>query len=343
MKKILAIVAAAVFGTALLTAGGPVPPQSLLNIPCSKLSAAVSPSTFFSTTIAERDAAAQTIRETHELPEDDAIRQVGGLTCEWSNGLPTTGKGGWLGVRLELLPAAETSFRAWADTWGFTGTAVLGCDGSLLPWVCTYDGLVDGDWLSMRAVGVAGSTAGRELLRGLRDAVQLAGPSGAPVWSPPAGSVRLPRTCDAIVPGSFVDTAFSPRFPVETYVDFFGSSVPSGARSRVGAVVCAWLVDGADIASMITLPGGAWAWPEARPLLTRPGALRPLSIPSLRPGDEAYLRCDASRQDCFVDLIVGGNWISLHAGPDFVGRMYRADRGDALTAIARQIVGLMYS
>jgi hypothetical protein len=166
-----------------------------------------------------------------------------------------------------------------------------------------------------------------------------------PAWTPPAGTIPLPRTCNDLVSIHRVQVAFAARRPLEAYAGSgFSSSPAAGAYQRLGSANCTWLSRGTfySAGSMTTLPGGAWAWAEARSTFTAPSALTPVTIPRLRPGDEAYVRCDVPHQQCYLDLIIGGNWISLYANPEEGSGLVRADRRDALIFIATEIAWLLY-
>jgi hypothetical protein len=348
MKKILAVLAAAACAAGLLTAGAAEPPRPILNTPCSKLGSATSPAKFFPAVVAIRDAAHETIRGSWRQPLDYAIRQTGGLTCEWSNGVGSGGEFGdgtaWRGIRLELLPDGAASFSRYAASISLTGTETMYCFDTFGVISCYYDGLVDGDWLSMQARGLRSEVEGRALLTKFRTAVALARPSGLPAWTPPVGTVPLPDSCDDLISIDRVQIGFAARLPLVAYVSGFGSSPGSGASSRLGSANCTWLARDtfASAGSMYTLRGGAWAWAEARSRFTAPSALTPVAIPRLRTGDEAYVRCDAPHQRCYLDLIIGGNWISLAASPEDGFGLVRADRRDALIFIATQIAWRVY-
>lgn len=349
MKKFLAVLAAAVCAATLLTGGAAEPPPPILNTPCVKLGSATTPQRFFAATIAVRDAAHETIRGTRQQPADYAIRQTGGLACEWSNGVGSTGEFGdgnrWRGIRLELLPDGALPFSRYAAAISLTGTEIMYCVDAFGVRDCYYDGLVDGDWLSVKARGLRSEAEGLALLTKFRSAVALARPTGLPAWTPPAGTVPLPRTCNDLVSIDRVEAAFAARVPLEAYLGTgFSSSPATGAYQRLGSAKCAWLARGTfySAGSMTALPGGAWAWAEARSRFTAPSALAPVTIPRLRPGDEAFVRCDVPHRQCYLDLIIGGNWISLYANPEEGSGLVRADRRAALIFIANEIAWRLY-
>ncbi|MEO8262198.1 MAG: hypothetical protein ABI566_06465 [Pseudolysinimonas sp.] len=348
ISRLFVIALAATSAAMLLTAGAAEPPRPSLNVPCTKLASATSPARFFTTAIVARDAAFETIRATRQQPDDYAIRQTGGMTCEWSNGVGDGYFGdpaAWRGVRLELLPDGAAPFARFAAASGVTGTELLYCVTVFGVISCYYDGLVDGDWLSLHAQGVRSDSEGRTLMAKFRDAVRLGRPTGLPAWAPPVGTMPLPSTCDGLVAIGAVEAAFASRLPLEAFPgERIGSTPAHGARERIGSATCTWLGRGtwASAGTLATLPGGAWAWAESRSRFVPPSALTAVAIPRLRSGDEAWVRCDLPRQNCYLDLIIGGNWISMYANPEEGAGLVRADRRDALIFIATQIVAGLY-
>jgi hypothetical protein len=96
-----------------------------------------------------------------------------------------------------------------------------------------------------------------------------------------------------------------------------GWSLEAGATKNWGGPQCYWAFLGSDsgVGALATLPGGAWAWAEARSFLSFPEAPTAVTIAGLASGDEAWLRCAGSDAFCVIDLVIGGNWVQAYIWP----------------------------
>jgi hypothetical protein len=148
-------------------------------------------------------------------------------------------------------------------------------------------------------------------------AVTAAG-SGAALWTPPAGTTALPADCPGVITDATVQSALGLAVPVQASSGGGGWSIESGARENWGGPHCYWALLDSDsgVGSLATLPGGAWAWDEARAFITVPSAPEVVSIAGLAAGDEAWLRCAAADAYCVIDLVLGGNWVEAYIWRD---------------------------
>jgi len=117
-----------------------------------------------------------------------------------------------------------------------------------------------------------------------------------------------------------------------------GWSLEAGARENWGGPHCYWafLDSDAGVGSLATLPGGAWAWDEARTFLTLPSVPEAVTIAGLSADDEAWLRCAPGDAYCLIDLVIGGNWVEAYVWPDDAG--FSIDRRAGALAIGEAIV-----
>ncbi len=267
-----------------------------------------------------------------------SIRSLGGIACEWSNGVafsPQRGFApGYQGVRVFVLPNGTAQFDRYVDYYGSAG---LSCssDGSF----CESNDLVGTTWIGMRVEGGSSATAASALVGEIAGVVSAAGP-GADPWVPPTGTADLPTSCAGIVPDATVSSALGVGVPVQSVGPAGGWSLEAGADVQNGTVRCSWLYLDSDsgVGAMGALHGGAWAWAEARPSLTAPSVPAELAVSGLGADDEAWIRCASDGSTCTVDLVIAGNWIEFSLWPPDWAPGPAFDRRAGAEALAAAIV-----
>lgn len=248
------------------------------------------------------------------IPTSAFVRAMGGLACEWNNGQPYDGSGtnpAYLGVRVLVLPDARAHFDRFERIYGSSPY----CASAVVPLYCTRDAMIGTAWLSAEIIGSASDSAAGVIGDEIIAALSTAGPGASP-WTPPAGTIPLSADCDAILPVTPVGSLLGVGVPLLNQGSDGGGggrNLNLSAREESGSADCYYTYEGsmAGVASIQTLPAGAWAWREARPLITEPAAPARVEIALLGEGDEAWVRCTTDGHTCLLDLVVGENWIQL--------------------------------
>jgi hypothetical protein len=326
----------------------PPPPSPTTVMSCEKLAAAVKPTAAFAPATSLRIPARTELDGSHQqLPSASVFRTAGALVCEWSNGRLTTSNhstDGWIGVRLEFMTNTGGAYAEW-DRW-FDGTISPEHWDCLGAYGCFYATNAGGDWLQIDVTGARSEAIGLSLARRISNALQLGlqGPYARPTSKWPLGS-----SCEDVIPVSRFSEAIRPsRRIVYVPSPIPAPSMIDTAKALVPAPAC-WVgtADGSDVAAEIfTVPNGRWAFDEVRTALVRPGPLVALpGIPTLRAGDEAYIRCAPARSQCILDLLVADHWVQVDLyeplGPGTP--LITTDRITAARTIAQWIALSVYS
>jgi hypothetical protein len=264
---------------------------------------------------ADMSVAELTARHGSGIPTGIFVRALGGLACEWNNGQPYSSFVGsnpaYLGIRVLVLPDAESQWTRFASYYGDAGT--LYCANSLVPLYCSHDELIGTTWVSAEIIGAGSAPAAEAIANEIVAAVNAAGPGGSG-WMPPASTLPLSPDCEEILPVTPVGLILGVGVPlVAQGPDGGGWSLGAGARENLGSLGCHYTYEMsmAGVASIEAVPAGAWAWREVRPLITAPETPARAEIGFLGTGDEAWVRCTSDGHECILDLIVGGNWLQL--------------------------------
>lgn len=291
----------------------PDAPYPYLDVTCADL---VTPAVVASAT--DASIVARTVAPSRELtwfdqPPGAAVRQLGGFTCEWSNGAhevddhenPT-----YSGIYVSILPNAADEWPKYSDyTGGDLESALCGQGDSAQS--CWFDALDGTTWLHIEVRG-ASSADPVAALDAVVASVRSALASGAPgePWAPPTGTLPIDLDCAALQP--LVD-------------DFFGSTNTSNGDGGGGwsQEASSWSLAGilgenctftygtdeyTDSSLYIQYyAGAAWALREAVDSgLTI--AARPFSTPSMLDGDSAWVICPGA-QDCALQIAVAHGWV----------------------------------
>lgn len=309
----------------------PTHPEPLLDLTCDDLATASLATLLPDTT--PRDPVLKVLDEP-TIPSSLSVRSLGGLTCEYSNGVahdPYAGAGAsYVGAEVVVLPDAATPYERWAEGYG-DGDMVCPSD-----YGCSSDVLVGTTWVSIRIVGVANAEAAWSYQNEVSAAVAAAGPGAAP-WSIES---TVPSTCWDIVPDAEIAGALGIDVPIYGQPPHGGWSLEASADERLGASRCWWGIPSSELGpgTISALPAGRWALDDYRPLLTQPGPLLAVDVAGMEPGDEAWLRCASDDSECTLDLGIDSDWIQVTlVAPDHTAAPPFDRRAGAL-ALAAAIV-----
>lgn len=261
------------------------------------------------------------------IPRFASIAQVGGLLCEWSNGVPysaATGWSGFVGIQLAVLPDAATG---WDTVIGYYGYDPLAGNVYCYDEACGFDVFAAGYWFSaeMFLPATGGTLADVQALADhLRE--QAAG-FGTPTaaWTPPGAPVT--DDCAVLIPAALVEEIYGAGHSLVLEPGGGGWSLWAEASLRNQDSGCGWYY-GAETLTTQWLNGGAWLAAE---LGATGGA--PVAIAGLGGGDTATLTCE-SPDHCRVSLTLDGNWITASAG-------YAPDSAAAATRLAEHLVAVL--
>jgi len=319
-------------------------PEPVIGVTCAELLPAAAVAAAFPDTLAVADAAHSTLAAGAAIVPAYVARSLGGIACEWNNGQVYSGSRGnnpdYSGVRVIVLPNAGAQWDRYVEYYGSDGLGLF-CGEALAPYPlgCEGNDLVGGHWVETTFFDASSAGAATTLHSTILAAVGAAGP-GADPWTPPANTLALPPTCDAIVSTSTVQSALGVAESLVASGPAGGWSLRAGADVNAAVVNCNWLYFDADagVGNLRVLPAGSWAWAEAFPALTVPSAPEPLVVTGLEADDEAWMRCASGNAECVVDLVIGGNWIEFEVwAEDGLGRV-TADRRAGASTIAQAIV-----
>jgi hypothetical protein len=318
-------------------------PTPLLDLDCNEL-IGDGIDVLFAKSLSSWDPARTIAEAGTTVPYKYDIEQLGGLTCEWSNGTPQSDKLGgdpnYVGLAVSVAPVTQDQWTPFRDYYGVSDNRQVYCftdTGNF----CAADAFVDGRWwLEVQATGTDGVKASvlsktfKGIVSDMIATVTNAAPSGA-VWSAPEDTIPLDSNCATILTGKQVATAVATTKTVEPRFPQGGVSLDGTSREALDALWCTYsFADSDDGVGILTwLPGGEWAWNEARDFNLPGGAIVELDVAGLDEGEGAWVRCADS--NCVLDLVVGHNWITFQLYSDDDG----ATPGQpALETIAADIV-----
>jgi hypothetical protein len=250
----------------------------------------------------------------------------GGLHCTWANTFSQPGTG--LTIRVDVMPAATEAWAAHLANIGMQPSTMVCGENT-----CKFEELIGEYWVGAEVfanvplTAVTPSSSGvpveevpvvAELFNRLRSEVTALG-APDPVWTSPNASA-LPTTCEALIPSNEVGAALglssvAPIVWAQTLTD-----ISRASRDALGGVECAWDDGGpASVASIQTLPGGAWLEDAYRTAPGFEGFPPPtvLAIGGVEAPNVAYQVCKPGAA-CNVDLFFEGNWLHITGAGDGV-------------------------
>lgn len=291
----------------------------------------------FGAGLQERDPAISEMAAIGGIPGAFAIRQLGGTACEISNGEPYSEKSGfnsaYVGVRVEVLPAATAQWDRYVD---YYGSGVTTCGDGGYPGYCKIDALASDAWISMEIINAASTASATALAQSAIDLVEAG--AGVGTRSTIGDDVRqLPDECSGLISDASVKDTLELSTPVRSVRPAGGWSIGSAAKEEWGGPECSWLYEDGDVGvgSVTTLAGGLSVWPDVLGQLTQPS--QPEWLPLVRQdSNQVWIRCEPDDSSCIADIIMGGNWIEVTMSPDLPGRAF--DQRAAVGSIAQAIV-----
>lgn len=327
-------------------------PTPRLAAGCADLASVESLAPVLSEPVEARDPAAVALTSMAGMPYQYPVRSLGGLVCEWSNGQPpvtdTGAASGYIGARVSVLPEAEAQWKVFAGTYLVANNEQLYCT-NVAPVACTLDALVNGSWVEATMTGfVVDASLPDEQVRAtsrtffdpIVEAISAAGQPAAP-WTPAADTLALPSDCDGFITPAQVQAALGTDAELRTGKGGGGWSQYAAAFTDTGSLPCTWLVGNGDldVGTLRWLPGGEWAALDAVTLALMPSTAEQVTVAGLEDGDQAYVRCIPGDEECWIDLIVGGNWIQVSVSREYPGSpVITVDRRSAAVNIAETII-----
>ena len=317
-------------------------PEPELALDCGDLVSSATLAGLFTGGVVEVDPERTIIEADNLIPYKYAVEQLGGIACEWSNGEPQSAKVGqnplYRGTAVSVSRVSPAEWAEFVSYYGVVGDRQVYCYDT-----CYGDLLVAGSWwveVSLQATDAADPLASFTAeVAAIEAAVTSAAPSGT-TWTAPAGTVPLAADCAAILPAASVQSALGLTTTLEAWPPYGGVGLDGTARSQLNSLWCNYLLSGADVSagSLQRLPGGEWAWNEARTFGLLDGPPVELAVAGLEDGDSAWVRCPATGA-CTVDVIVGHNWLQFVSWPEDVGST--VDRHAGIEQIAAAIVAVV--
>jgi hypothetical protein len=278
-------------------------------------------------------------------PASFAVRQSGGIECEWSNGKAPTDevqRADYVGIVVRVLPNAADDWSRYADYYSVQGGEELGCDTVDPSGPCSIDSLFGDTWVQVAAWGLvaadgnaARAAAMQRIVNAVRQSIETAD-ANAVAWSPPPGTIPIAaHRCDEFFSSADVASALGVTGELYLSGNDGGVSLLSSAWYEANAQPCPWATpDGLGVGGGLrVLPGGEWAWNITRAHADSAN-YRAIAIPGLAPGDSAFTRCSPGGY-CTVEMVVGHNWMELYLdqGPDRVD----STRSALLTLAAKTV------
>jgi hypothetical protein len=296
-------------------------PETRFDLDCDSIASTATIEAFTSEPIEKQDLLANYSEQSPELPRLAYIEAMGGLVCDWSNGVSTFSSSGgpgtpYIGTSIMILPEAGTQFAKFETMYGPASGVQCSASGP----TCSLDTLVNGYWLSVEMHGVIFDDPTSDLPPALVseffdsvDSLISALGAPAPRWSPPEGTIALGADCELIIPTSDVQSALALTNEPSVYKPGGGWSMWAGATVESGGGRCSWSANDEETydGGLSWLPGGAWAAEKLLPGTTNPSGVTPVAIPDLATSDKAFLRCADDDSHCVVDLVIGGNWVQV--------------------------------
>lgn len=329
-----------------------MPPASRFDGTCSDLATPASLAAVLRGPVAVHDPAVSDLASDPILPDLYTIRQVGGMVCEWTNGVIQGGRSGllydYIGARVDILPDAASQWTRYADYYEPATNRDEHCQ-PIDTFACTLDAYVNGFWVHSYIQGLTGIVSSEAELMAVADRffdavltrVTASSTSGTLPALDPA-ILRLPADCDSLVTPAQVQAAIATATPLVSGRPFGGWSLGAGARENAGDGNCHWGPADADVAigTLDWIPGGGWAVDEiAAADAGSPWALATARIPGLTPQEHAITRCITGDEECFVDFDLGGNLVEVSVLREDLGSpSVGLDRRLAAVAIATAVV-----
>ncbi len=322
------------------------PPVSSINLNCTKLAAATNPSASFPTLISQRLSAAVEERTFDQIPDADIIKMVGGIDCDYSNGILAGQRddSGAVGVNVQYLPYQAAGYRRWASSGlaPVTTPDDFFCFG-ITTSECQLETSVGGDWLSVEVQGATSDAVAEDLSYRISAALQLGQKTP---YVPPLYATTLPHSCTTLIRPSVWRAAVGSPVPLVPFPAPPGWSPMNQAELVNRSVFCDMddSMGSQSAGSIQTLPGGRWAFVQLRSSLTSPGALTAITVPGMRSGDTAFTRCAPRQARCVLDALIATHWIEVDLWTSARGgTLITTNRLAAMRPLLSEIVHQIYT
>ena len=277
-----------------------------------------------------------------------ALQHMQSLECRWDNGVEwTPNVEGLSSLQVIVYPEAQAGWDRYEEIYGQFDP--LNC--FTLPnadsGYCSWDSITEnGAWVEVVYDGMDAADAiggpGSAFMT-MVDSI-LATVSSAQVgqrWYPQARQ-PLPE-CGELLTDEVIGTALGID-PASVSINsdpIGGTSLQYEAQQASGSYPCFWIVPQLETAygnTVDSLPGGEWAWNDARKHDTAKASASPLALTNLNSLDSAWISSSSKYGFTYttIDLIVGGNWISFSLEN---GDIASLGKGEAvMTQLAQGIV-----
>jgi hypothetical protein len=338
--------------TAVPVAAAPTP---RFDLTCDDLITRGDLTTLFADPMSAENPATPDLATSDVIPTSDFVRTRGGLACRWSNGKVDDGSAtrSAMSATFSLLPDAASGWKRYRTIYALKSDTESYCSGDTTITSCYLDAFVDGYWIEAdfenihaklaRQTSPVIAPAKAVFSKALATLPTLS--TTGPLWTPPAGTLTAPRTCDGYVSPAQVKAALGTTARVVLgQGDQGGWSLGSEAEQDAAGFGCILGAGNTDngYGYLSWLPGGAWAAKEAAVLL--PGT--PVTVAGLQAGDTVTMSTDATSKSIRVDIVVGGNWVHFdlwdYGATSDIPRA-TAPRTVAAKAIAAAIVATLRS
>jgi len=289
-------------------------PHPFLDLTCADLvpSSVVDATT--DDTITARPVAIVRELSWFDQPRGAAVRQLGGFTCEWSNGAPEIDDSpnpDYSGIYVSVLPDATDEWPKYsAYTNGELSTAQCGTDDYAQ--TCTFDALDGTTWVHVELRGArATDPAGAQdaVVASVRTAL-ASGSAGAP-WTPATDTLPIDLSCEALEP-TLDDYFGRPNDAVDENSGGWSQEASSWSIAGILDKTCSYSYTTPDYyASSIYIQfysGADWALHEALDsgLL---GTATQFTTSSMVDTDGGWIICtDATT--CTLHVAVAHGWVS---------------------------------
>lgn len=267
------------------------------------------------------------------------LQQAGGLLCEWSDVADPVGDYEAL-LEIDILPRAADEWGSWHEAMtGYypnaseDGTVLSLCGSSLggSYHYCKHDVFAGGNWAAVSVSNIAEDADTTPIVEAIVAALERAA-SPAAEWQP-VPLDGLPSTCDDLLSVETIRTVLGVDDMDVREAPLLMPHLHNTGFD--GALDCSWSNPHSSALGsplqVVVLPGASWAW-ESAWAADRPDHSPAHPVGEL--GDAAFAGCQTvDNPSCFVDVLVGGAWLSLD------GRGALNER--TLTALATEVLATL--
>jgi hypothetical protein len=299
-------------------------PKSQYAFDCNDLASAAQIAPIFTDKMAPSNPATwDRTTGSGQLSELYFVEDLGGVTCRWDDSV--SNPNGYQSLNITVMPATAAGWARFLASGigpGVAGHTFTSCNGTEDGGQngCEFDNYVNGTWLYANFQNMVPSPAasGATLpapLQNLLHADDLKITSGpfALAATPAVGPVAMANDGTKLITAAQLGTAFAAPVPmtVNCTLDDAGpwGTYVEAQFEVTGAQGCG-LQDneGIDYAVLNWMVGGEWAAKQAEAATPNE---TPLAVPGLPAGDSAVTYVDPTGQTIRMDLILGGNWVSV--------------------------------